>query len=110
MKINDILQPAIDLAEEGYALSLLLLFCLRVRVRAPIHQCAAQGWALRANQLNSSPNGGEMLIDGSPPKKGDIFKNPNLAETFRLLAKHGKDGFYKGRVAEAIVQVLSELG
>lgn len=44
------------------------------------------------------------------PKPGEIFKNPTLANTFRLLAKHGKKGFYQGEVAEALVKVVQDLG
>ena len=38
------------------------------------------------------------------------MKFPNLAKTFRALAEHGKDGFYKGRIAEAIVEIIKSKG
>lgn len=38
------------------------------------------------------------------PGPGELFKNPTLAATFRSVAKHGKAGFYEGRIAEAIVE------
>ena len=44
------------------------------------------------------------------PRPGELFYNPTLAETFRLLAKHGKLGFYEGRVAEALIKVVQDLG
>ena len=44
------------------------------------------------------------------PLPGEIMKNPTLANTFRLLAKHGKEGFYSGSVAEALVKVLQDRG
>ena len=44
------------------------------------------------------------------PTPGELFYNPNLANTFRLLAKNGKAGFYRGSVAEALVQVVQDLG
>ena len=44
------------------------------------------------------------------PKAGELMKNPTLANTFRLLAKHGKKGFYEGVVAEALIKVVSDLG
>lgn len=66
---------------------------------------------------HASPNFGEMLKtdkeakDGKrAPRRGEIFKNPTLANTFRLLAKHGKKGFYEGSVAEALIQVVQNLG
>ena len=44
------------------------------------------------------------------PCPGELFSNPTLANTFRLLAKDGKKGFYEGRVAEALVKVVQDLG
>lgn len=38
------------------------------------------------------------------------MRNPTIANTFRLLAKHGKKGFYEGEVAEQLVKVVSDLG
>lgn len=38
------------------------------------------------------------------------MKFPDLAKTFRALAEHGKDGFYKGRIAEAIVEIIKSKG
>lgn len=44
------------------------------------------------------------------PLPGELFQNPNLANTFRLLAQHGKKGFYEGPVANALIQVVQDLG
>ena len=44
------------------------------------------------------------------PRPGELFCNRTLANTFRLLAKNGKAGFYEGPVAEALIQVVQELG
>ena len=51
-----------------------------------------------------------MLLDGKAPLPGQVMRFPNLAKTFRALAEQGKDGFYKGRVAEAIVEVIKSKG
>ena len=51
-----------------------------------------------------------MLLNGKAPLPGQIMKFPDLARTFRSLAEHGKDGFYKGRVAEAIVELIQSKG
>jgi len=50
------------------------------------------------------------LINGRGPKPGEIMRLPNMARTFRLLAQHGKKGFYEGPVAEAIVAAVKEAG
>jgi gamma-glutamyltranspeptidase / glutathione hydrolase len=66
---------------------------------------------------SASPNFREMLKEDSSaldgcrsPGAGETLRNPTLANTFRLLGKHGKDGFYKGPVAEALIKVVSDLG
>lgn len=59
---------------------------------------------------NASPNGNEMLLNGKAPLPGQIMKFPNLASTFRTLVDQGKDGFYKGHVAHAIVNLIKSKG
>lgn len=44
------------------------------------------------------------------PLPGEIFHNPTLVQTFKLLAKHGKKGFYEGSVADAIIEAVRSLG
>jgi len=51
-----------------------------------------------------------MLLDGKAPLPGQVIKLPNLAKTFRELITHGKDGFYKGRIAQAIVDLIKSKG
>jgi len=52
-----------------------------------------------------------MLINGErTPKAGEIFKNPALAQTLRRVAQDGKDGFYRGPIADAIVGAIKSRG
>lgn len=51
-----------------------------------------------------------MLLDGKAPLPGQVIKHPELAKTFRTLVELGKDGFYKGRIAEAIVELIKSKG
>lgn len=44
------------------------------------------------------------------PLPGEIMKNPALAQTFKAIAAQGKEGFYRGRIGEAIVKVVQDLG
>lgn len=68
-------------------------------------------WQLSESLLKSaSPSGNEMLLDGRAPKPGEIMKFPTLARTFLEVANKGKDGFYRGRVAEAIVNLVQSKG
>ena len=49
-------------------------------------------------------------INGQQPKAGQIFRNPDLAKAFRLLQAQGRDAFYKGDIAKAIVAKAKALG
>ncbi|KAK3753829.1 hypothetical protein QZH41_016733 [Actinostola sp. cb2023] len=96
LTMQQILQPAINLAEGGF----------------PVHHIAAEMWKTDAMCLQDPANkyGGDMLLDGQPPEEGDVMNMPHLAQTFKELATHGKDGFYKGRIAKAIVDVVNSHG
>ena len=43
-----------------------------------------------------------------PPEKGDVFRNPDLGNTFRLLAEQGRDAFYRGEIARKIDEWMRE--
>jgi gamma-glutamyltranspeptidase/glutathione hydrolase len=102
LSMEQILTPAVEYAQNGF----------------PVSEFSAYYWNLSEALIKkASPNGAEMLKkdasvkDGCrAPGPGEIMKNPTMANTFRLLGKHGKSGFYEGSVAEALVQVVSDLG
>ncbi|MHA1303804.1 MAG: gamma-glutamyltransferase [Candidatus Heimdallarchaeaceae archaeon] len=94
MSLKEVLSPAIELAENGF----------------PVAPITAFFWNRGVKQLKNGPYADEMLIQGRAPKEGEIMKNPTLAKTFRELAEHGKAGFYEGRIAESIVDLLQSMG
>ncbi|XP_040283961.1 glutathione hydrolase-like YwrD proenzyme isoform X1 [Bufo bufo] len=96
VSLGEILQPAIGLAESGF----------------PVSEVSAFLWSFGAQKLQSPSNkfGADLLIGGQSPQHGQLFRNPSLANTFKALSKHGKKGFYEGRIAEAIVQVVQSNG
>ncbi|KAJ7769321.1 gamma-glutamyltranspeptidase [Mycena metata] len=95
VSVADVLEPAIRLAEEG----------------VPVSEITSYAWQKAEDLIkNASPNGDEMLLNGKAPLPGQIIKFPNLVRTFREVATHGKDGFYKGRIAEAIVELIKSKG
>ncbi|MFN8060338.1 MAG: gamma-glutamyltransferase [Vicinamibacterales bacterium] len=92
---SEILQPAIYYAENGF----------------PVTEVISDGWQGSTKLLSETPSAAKTyLIDGHAPKPGEIFSNPQLAATLGLIAKSGRDGFYKGSVADAIVRTSKELG
>lgn len=95
ISLEDILNPAIRLAEEGY----------------PVSEITANNWAKSETLLKeASDNGNDMLRNGKAPKSGEIMKMPYLAQTFRQIINKGRDGFYKGRIAESIVNLIQSKG
>ena len=51
-----------------------------------------------------------MLLNGKAPLPGQVMKFPDLARTFRGLVDQGKKGFYEGRVAQAVVDLIKSKG
>ncbi|CAG8661023.1 3282_t:CDS:2, partial [Paraglomus brasilianum] len=93
--LTDILRPAIELAEHGFGVA----------------EISAKMWQENEHLLRTcSAHGVDMLLDGRAPRAGEIMRMPKLARTFRELAEKGKDGFYKGRIAEAIVELIQSKG
>jgi len=90
LKLSDDLAPVIRYAEEGF----------------PVTELIAYYWAFGPRLYKGLP--GAFLetytLDdkGRTPAKGDIFKNPDLAKTLRLIAEKGRDAFYKGEIADKI--------
>ena len=53
---------------------------------------------------------GVYLPDNRLPKTGDLLRQPNLAKTYRMLAKEGRDAFYKGPIAREITSYIQQNG
>jgi gamma-glutamyltranspeptidase/glutathione hydrolase len=49
-------------------------------------------------------------VNGKAPRAGELFKNPELARSYRLIAEHGRDAFYKGEIADKIVALSDRVG
>ena len=99
LSMTDILEPAIHYAEKGFPLTELIGWYLSMGI--PYHK--SKGF----------PNIEDTYItqnDGRIPKEGEIYKNPYLGNTYREIAKNGRDAFYKGEITDAIVDFLSEQG
>ena len=82
-----LLAPAIRAAEQGFEVTEHFLTRLEYRI----------------DVLRESPAGAVFLVDGEPPALGARIVQPDLAATLRAVAESGRDGFYLGPVAEALV-------
>ncbi len=97
--MNEILAPAINYAENGFPLTALIAWYIQRTV------------AFFQNQ--GFPNIKETYIDqngGKLPKEGEIYKNPYLANTYKKIAKGGRDAFYKGEIAKTISKYIKSQG
>jgi gamma-glutamyltranspeptidase / glutathione hydrolase len=97
-KFSDDLAPAVKYAEEGF----------------PVTELIAFYWHFGPEIYKDLPGGflETYTLDdkGRTPAKGDIFKNPALAKTLRLIGEKGRDAFYKGEIADKIDKFMRENG
>ncbi|HLG17641.1 MAG TPA: gamma-glutamyltransferase [Blastocatellia bacterium] len=95
MRLADLLAPAIDYAENGF----------------PVMEKAADDWGAEVDKLKRSPAAASnYLTDGRAPRAGEIFRQKNLAATFRILARGDRDAFYRGEIARRIVDYCKANG
>lgn len=95
LPMSELLQPAIDYADEGF----------------PVTAFIADLWQENVGSREKYPGIKEVYMPGgAAPQTGDVFRNPNLANTYRLIAEGGRDAFYKGEIAEKIDSYMAEQG
>ncbi len=95
LPMPDLLSPAINYAREGF----------------PVTELISHYWEKSLNHFVNYPNVMETFsIEGQAPKKGDVFKNPNLANTYQMIADEGRDIFYNGPIAESISKFIQVQG
>jgi gamma-glutamyltranspeptidase/glutathione hydrolase len=95
MPLSVSLAPAIRHAREGFA----------VGVRF------ARIAKLREEFLRSLPEASRVFLDGNEaPRPGFVLRQPRLADTLQALSREGRDGFYRGAVARALLQAVNDAG
>ena len=93
--MRDILSPTIKYAEDGFPVTELVSYYMDVA----------------SDKFKNYPNFKEtFFIDDSTPLKGQVFKNPDLANTLRTIVKSGKKGFYEGEIAHRIANFVQDQG
>lgn len=95
LPMKDLLQPAINYARTGFPVTEVIAFSLNKNTRL----------------LKDYPNIKEVYMpDGKSPSKGEIFRNPLLANTLDRIAKGGRTEFYKGSIAREIEAFMKKQG
>jgi gamma-glutamyltranspeptidase/glutathione hydrolase len=101
MNFDRVLAPAIDYAQNGFPVSERIAGEWRLPNALPLKKCCTR---LDPDSVRT------WYINGVPPAAGQVFRNPDLAHAFRLLQKYGRDVFYRGEIARAIVAKSRALG
>jgi gamma-glutamyltranspeptidase / glutathione hydrolase len=95
LPMQELLAPAIGYAENGFPLSPVI----------------ASDWARSVPRFKDMPGFADVFMpNGAAPKEGEMFRNPALAKTLRALASGGRDAYYKGEIAQAIVRYSEQNG
>jgi gamma-glutamyltranspeptidase/glutathione hydrolase len=95
MPMNKVLEKAISYARNGF----------------PVHEEFASALQKVPANYGKFPNVSDHYYPkGAVPVRGDIFKNPNLANTLEKIAKGGRDAFYKGDIAKTIDAFMKKNG
>lgn len=96
LPLEKILASAISYAERGF----------------PVSEVIARGWRRSVPIYRKQPGAflETLAIDGEGPKAGEIFRNPDLARTYRRLASEGLESFYRGDLADEMVTFFADHG
>lgn len=101
MSFKQVLQPAASYAQDGFPVSQRIARDWRLPKALPLKACCA----------STDPDSvATWYVDGKPPAAGQIYRNPDLAKTFRLLQAGGASAFYRGEIAKALIGKSTALG
>lgn len=91
----ELLDPAIRYAREGF----------------PVTELIAYYWDRSVPRLSKYPGfSDQFTLDGRAPRKGEIWRNPHLANTLARIAGGGRDAFYRGPMAQTIADYIQAEG
>ena len=92
---RDLFQPAIYIAGHGF----------------PVTEMIGEAWRTEEGKLGKDENAKKIFLrDAKAPRIGEVFRNPQMAAAYRLLAAEGASAFYKGALAQAILKTSQRLG
>jgi gamma-glutamyltranspeptidase/glutathione hydrolase len=95
LPMAQLLAPAIKYAKDGFPVSEVIAYYLQNSVK----------------RIGRYPGFAETFMpNGHTPRKGELFRNPRLANTYEMIAAGGRDAFYKGEIARRIDSYMTEQG
>ena len=102
LPMEQVLAPAIGYARDGYPVSQLVAYYFERNFKA---------FDKRKADIEELDNARHTyLIDGHTAREGEIFRNPDLARTYELIARGGRDAYYKGEIARTIDAYFRRIG
>jgi gamma-glutamyltranspeptidase/glutathione hydrolase len=95
LELSDVLGPAIHYAENGF----------------PVSEIIAHWWSQAVPRLEQTPEAAAtFLVDGKAPRFGEIFKQPHMANTLKMIAQEGPEVFYEGIIGDKIAATVEKYG
>jgi gamma-glutamyltranspeptidase/glutathione hydrolase len=95
LSLADVLSAAIRIADDGF----------------PVSEITSAEWAASETLLRADEESSRVYMPaGRAPRAGEVFRNPDLASSYRALASGGREAFYRGDTAQRIVACLEEHG
>ncbi|NIV17823.1 MAG: gamma-glutamyltransferase [Woeseiaceae bacterium] len=95
LPMREVLAPAIGYAREGF----------------PVSELVAHLFVANRDRIGHYPGFADtFMASGDVPKKGEVFRNPRLADTYELIADKGRDEFYIGDIARRVDSYMIENG
>jgi gamma-glutamyltranspeptidase/glutathione hydrolase len=92
---KDLFQSAIAYAEQGF----------------PVTEAIHEAWEANAERLRAERESVDVFLPGgTPPREGDLFKNPQMGRALRLVAEQGPAAVYRGEIAQAILKTSQRRG
>ncbi len=104
LPMGAVLAPAIRYAQGGFPVTEVIGFYWNMNMRR-FDEALSVGMIEEFDNARAT-----YLVNGRTPREGEIFKNPDLAKTYSLLAQKGRDGFYKGQIAQTIDAYMKRIG
>jgi gamma-glutamyltranspeptidase/glutathione hydrolase len=106
LPMSEVLQPAIDYANNGFPVTELIALYWKGNMAAFEKNKGLIEELDNARHTYQIPD----AHGGHTPAQGEIFKNPDLARTLSIIAKDGRDAFYKGRIAHTMDAYFKRIG
>lgn len=95
MDLGQLLEDAIFYAERGF----------------PVTEIIAGEWACSKKLLEADEEAARVFLPkGRPPRPGEVFRNPDLARTLKIIAREGVESFYCGKIGQALVEACQKRG